>query len=53
MAVARIRIEFDSDESASFERNVEFTDLSELGDKRFVASYIFRRSKLSPDGDFT
>jgi hypothetical protein len=41
MAVARIRIEFDSDESASFERNVEFTDLSELGDKRFVASYIF------------
>lgn len=41
MTVARIRIAFDSDESASFERNVEFADLGELRDKRFVASYIF------------
>ena len=41
MAIAKIRIVFDSDEVAAFERNVEFADLCELRDKKFVANYIF------------
>lgn len=41
MGKARLRIVFDSDDSAEFERIFEFPDLQDPKDRGFVASYIF------------